>query len=73
MRVGDDSSRNNPVCGTISLEQINAHQKVHLTCDLHGKYLSVEVDTWLQLCEVYAFECQGKQLNQNEEICVFLW
>ena len=64
VRVGYKNNRDNPTCGTISLEQINADQKVQLVCDLYGKYLSIELPSskYLQLCEVLAFtgQCKGK-------------
>ena len=66
VRVGSDSNRDNPVCGNISLEQINANQKVDVICDLYGQYLSIELpgSGSLHICEVQAFngQCQGKQL-----------
>ena len=64
VRVGLNSDRNNSVCDTITLAQVNANQKVELTCDLEGQYLSIElpIDERLQLCEVQAFEgnCAGR-------------
>ena len=65
VRVGSDSNRDNTVCGTITLEQINANQKVDVTCDHYGQYLSIELpdnDSELTLCEVQAAtgQCQGK-------------
>ena len=67
MRVGSDSNRDNPICGNISLAQINANQKVEVTCDLCGQYLSIELPgsgRILHVCEVRAFsgQCQGKQM-----------
>ena len=67
VRVGHNSERNNPVCGAITLKQINADQKVELTCNLKGRYLSIELPGtgYLQLCEVQAFEgqCEGTSIN----------
>ena len=64
IRIGSNSDRNNPVCGTITLAQVHANQNVELTCGLDGQYLSVElpIDERLQLCEVQAFEgtCTGR-------------
>ena len=67
MRFGSDSNRDNPVCGYISLEQIDEAQKVEVTCNLYGQYLSIELPgrrRTLQMCEVRAFsgQCQGKQM-----------
>ena len=68
VRVGSKSKfRNNTACGTISLDQIKAGQKIEVTCDLYGQYLSIELTSSesLILCEVRAFEgqCQGKQIK----------
>ena len=65
VRVGCDSSRENPICGTISLKQINANQMVHVTCDIFGNYLSIELPAdsdILSLCEVRAYkgQCLGR-------------
>ena len=60
VRVGYNSNRNNPVCG----KQIKANQKVEMTCNLQGRYLSIELrgKKSLQFCEVRAFEgrCEGE-------------
>ena len=66
VRVGSDSNRDNPVCGYISLDQIDEEQKVEVTCDLNGRYLSIELPgsgRTLHMCEVRAFngQCQGEQ------------
>ena len=64
IRVGSDSKRNNTVCGTISKDQVMANLKVEVTCDLYGRYLSVDIpgEATLTLCEVQAFtgRCHGK-------------
>ena len=69
VRVGSDSNRGNPICGNISLEQINDNQKVDVICDLYGQYLSIELpgSGILHICEVQAFngQCQGKQLLET--------
>ena len=65
VRVGSESNRDNLACGTISFDMINANQKIEVTCDLYGQYLSIELNSSkpLTLCEVQAFkgQCQGKQ------------
>ena len=63
VRVGPSSNMNNPVCGTVTLEQINAGQKIDFTCNVRGQYLSIHNPSEaLHLCEVQAFigDCGGK-------------
>ena len=67
VRVGDDPERNNPICGSVSLEQIAASQKITISCDLSssGQYVSIEIPedaelSILTLCEVQVF---GKCIN----------
>ena len=65
VRVGINSNRDNPACGTISLNQTYANQKVEVTCELYGQYLSIELPGTgdLHVCEVKADrgQCEGKQ------------
>ena len=67
VRVGDNSERNNPICGIITLCQINFNQMIELTCNHVGQYLSIELPgtEHLQLCEVQAFEgqCEGRLMS----------
>ena len=77
VRVGPNSNRNDPTCDTISLAQIQANQEVEVTCDLYGRYLSIDIPgdrKTLTICEVQVFtgQCEGnivvslyKQLNNN--------
>ena len=65
--LAPNSDRNNSACATITQDLINLGQKVELTCNLQGQYLSIELpgSEYLQLCEVQAFEgqCAGKIIN----------
>ena len=69
VRVGSNSDRNNPICGTIKLGQINANQMIELTCNLEDQYLSIELPGthYLHLCEVQAFEgkCEGRMTDKK--------
>lgn len=62
MRIGNDKNRaKNPKCGTVSLDKIRKNQKISVSCNLKGKYISVHLPgrDYLQLCEVKAFRCKG--------------
>ena len=65
VRLGDDPNRNNPICGTVTSDQIEAGQIITLSCDLlRGQYFSIELpdNEPLTLCEVKIFEgrCDGR-------------
>ena len=65
IRLGDDPNRNNPICGTVTDDQIAAGQEITLFCDsLHGQYLSIQLpkEGPLTLCEVKIYEgqCDGR-------------
>ena len=65
MRVGDDANlEGNTACNTIvSLDMINAGQKITIPCNIVGRYISVHLNhgtlpyepQWLTLCEVQAY------------------
>ena len=64
VRIGPKSNRNNTICDTISLEQINTNQEVEITCNLYGRYLSIDIpgdSKTLTICEVQVFtgQCEG--------------
>ena len=73
IRVGPNSDRTNPECGTISIDQINADRKVEVTCDLEGQYLSIELPgrQAINLCEIQAAEgnCGG---TENFYVSLFI-
>ena len=65
IRLGDDPNRNNPICGTVTDDQIEAGQEITLFCDsLRGQYLSIQLPQGepLTLCEVKVYEgqCDGR-------------
>ena len=58
VRIGNDADRNNPICGTVSSEQIANGPEITLLCtDISGQYLSIELpgSNFLTLCEVKVF------------------
>ena len=66
VRVGPNSNRENPACGTITAAQTSASQIIEINCDLRGQYLSIELrpgTTHLHVCEVQADTgvCEGKE------------
>ena len=68
VRIGPNADRNNKRCGTISLAQIKAKQEVKMTCDIYGRYLSIDipgVKKILTICEVQVFtgECNGNDYD----------
>ena len=61
LKVGDNDGETNPVCDTVSMLQIQAGQKIELTCNRAGRYLMIQLPTtqkqWLHFCEIKAYEC----------------
>ena len=65
VRLGDGVIDDNPVCGTVTAEQItgsptiNNEQEIEVLCGMDltaGRYLSIHfLDQQLQLCEVKVF------------------
>ena len=56
IRIGNDPNRNNDICGTVSSEQRENGPQITLSCDISGRYLSVEIAGYvLTLCEVKIF------------------
>ncbi|XP_072048880.1 uncharacterized protein [Amphiura filiformis] len=65
IRVGMDSNRANPECGSgVNMTQINSSPIIEMPCEMCGRYLSVHIpDTSpkaLHMCELIAYvdECQ---------------
>ena len=65
LKVGDNSDgTQNPVCDTVSVEQVNAGQEIELNCEMTGRYLTIELPVLerLQLCEIKAYTCSEQGL-----------
>ena len=63
LKVGDNSDgTQNPVCDTISEEQVNAGQEIELDCEMFGRYVTIELPdsaetNTLHFCELKAYAC----------------
>ena len=60
VRIGQDPNRNNPYCGPgITSQQIQSGSVIEVTCELEGRYISIDLppisgvnSRILNLCEV---------------------
>ena len=60
IKVGNNSDGTmNPVCAVVTMEQTDANQLIELTCNMEGRYLSVELTGTkpLHICELQANQC----------------
>ena len=75
VRVGHDADTvNNPVFGTVSMDQIEAGQKIEFSCCLKGTFISVNFpsakEEFLQICEVRAFA--GESITRSKSVIFLL-
>ena len=73
--MGRDSDVvNNPVFGTVSMDQIEADQKIELTCCLKGNFISINFPSskrqFLHICEVRAYSGES---TMRSKISTFLF
>ena len=72
--MGRDSDVvNNPVFGTVSMDQIEADQKIELTCCLKGNFLSINFPSskreYLHICEVRAYSGETTMRSKISTFC----
>ena len=67
MKVGYNSDGTlNPVCDTVTPDQVDAGLILELHCGIRGRYLSIEVPSErLHFCEIEVYE--GDCLRQGKE------